>query len=69
MPRGNKLIMDEVFILHECQDSALCGQHCLNNLLQQSMFNAIDLSNIALELDQIERNITMQSNNNYTSSK
>ena len=63
--------MDEVYILHECQDSALCGQHCLNNLLQQSIFNAIDLSNIALELDQIERNITMQSNNNnnYTSSK
>jgi ataxin-3 len=35
----------------------LCGVHCLNNLLQGPYFNAVDLSEIALGLDEIERNI------------
>jgi ataxin-3 len=42
-------------IYHELQDSALCGQHCLNNLLQGSLYNAGDLSDIALGLDAKER--------------
>jgi ataxin-3 len=35
----------------------LCGVHCLNNLLQAPIFNAVDLSEIALGLDEIERNL------------
>jgi ataxin-3 len=35
----------------------LCGVHCLNNLLQGPFFNAVDLSEIALGLDEIERNL------------
>ena len=41
-------------IYHEVQDSLLCGQHCLNNLLQAPYFNPIDLADIAQELDNLE---------------
>ena len=44
----------DVYILHEVQDSALCGQHCLNNLVQQAVFNTWDLAEIAQELDRME---------------
>ena len=44
----------ENFIYHERQQSSLCGQHCLNNLLQTNYFSAPDLSEIALELDKTE---------------
>jgi len=37
------------------QESRLCGQHCLNNALQSPMFDAIQLSEIARELDAKER--------------
>ncbi|ODM97631.1 Ataxin-3 [Orchesella cincta] len=37
------------------QDGALCGQHCLNNALQSSLFSAVDLSEIARQLDEKER--------------
>lgn len=43
------------YIYHERQESMLCGQHCLNNLMQGPFFNAVELSNIALELDAQER--------------
>lgn len=43
------------FIYHERQESALCGQHCLNNLLQGPLFTAADLASIAAELDSQER--------------
>jgi ataxin-3 len=43
------------YIYHEQQESALCGQHCLNNLLQGPYFTAVDLANIAEELDEQER--------------
>lgn len=43
------------YIYHEKQESMLCGQHCLNNLMQGPYFNAVELSNIALELDAKER--------------
>ena len=42
---------EDVWVYHERQESALCGQHCLNNLLQNAYFTAPDLSDIALELD------------------
>ena len=41
-------------IYHEVQDGLLCGQHCLNNLLQAPFFSPIDLSDIAQELDLLE---------------
>lgn len=52
--------MDSVFILHETQESSLCGQHCLNNLVQQTIFNAVDLAEIAQGLDEQERRFMME---------
>lgn len=46
-----------VYVYHELQDSLLCGQHCLNNLLQDDFFSAVNLGEIAQELDQQERSI------------
>ena len=54
--------MNETFIFHETQEGLLCGQHCLNNLLQQSIFTAIDLSDIAIQLDIQEREIYTNEN-------
>ena len=48
-------------IYFEPQESALCGQHCLNNLLQGHLFAASDLSDIALALDAQERAMGMTS--------
>jgi Ataxin-3 len=42
------------YIYHERQDSLLCGQHCLNNLLQEPFFSSIELASIAQELDEEE---------------
>jgi ataxin-3 len=53
--RGKKL-----FIYHEQQESALCGQHCLNNLLQGPHFTAVDLGEIAAALDNEERRLQGQ---------
>lgn len=47
--------MDDTWLYHEQQESALCGQHCLNNLLQGPYFSAPDLAQIAEELDAKER--------------
>lgn len=46
--------MNKFQIYFEHQESQLCGQHCLNNLLQQPVFSAIDLADIASNLDQEE---------------
>lgn len=48
---------EETYILHETQESALCGQHCLNNLVQQTTFGAVDLAELAQELDAQERSM------------
>eukprot|EP01111_Echinosteliopsis_oligospora_P012259 TRINITY_DN4177_c2_g4_i1.p1 TRINITY_DN4177_c2_g4~~TRINITY_DN4177_c2_g4_i1.p1 ORF type:complete len:301 (-),score=78.58 TRINITY_DN4177_c2_g4_i1:138-1040(-) len=50
-------MMNETRIYHERQDSSLCGVHCLNSLLQGSYFTAVDLANIAHELDKAEKNL------------
>lgn len=42
---------DGLYIYHERQDSLLCGQHCLNNLLQGPYFTTDVLGEIAQELD------------------
>ncbi|GFH56479.1 Josephin-domain-containing protein [Chaetoceros tenuissimus] len=44
------------FIYHERQESLLCGQHSLNNLLQQQAFSPDQLAEIAHQLDQLELN-------------
>jgi ataxin-3 len=46
----------EVWIYHELQDSMLCGQHALNNLIQQqNFFDPGQLAEIAHQLDAQER--------------
>lgn len=42
------------YIYHEKQEGALCAQHALNSLLQGEYFTAVDLANIAHELDEEE---------------
>ena len=44
------------FIYHERQESLLCGQHSLNNLLQHQAFSPDQLAEIAHQLDQLELN-------------
>jgi ataxin-3 len=44
------------YIFHETQDGLLCAQHCLNSLLQGDYYSAVDLANIAHELDRLEHN-------------
>jgi ataxin-3 len=46
-------------LYHEKQESALCGQHCLNNLLQGPYFTEIALAEVAQELDQRERELML----------
>lgn len=41
----------------EKQESALCGTHCLNNLLQGPYFSEIDMAQIAHTLDDRERTL------------
>jgi len=42
-------------IYHEKQEGSLCGLHCINNALQSKLFNPVDLSQIANQLDEKER--------------
>ena len=42
-------------IFHEVQDGSLCAQHCLNSLLQGQFYSAVDLADLARELDTMER--------------
>lgn len=48
--------MTDIWIYHERQEALLCGQHALNNLVQEAAFNVGDLSDIAHQLDQMELN-------------
>ncbi|KJE94652.1 ataxin-3 [Capsaspora owczarzaki ATCC 30864] len=41
-------------VFHEQQQGALCAQHCLNAMLQGSYFSAVDLADIARQLDAAE---------------
>jgi Ataxin-3 len=49
-----------MYIYHEKQVSSLCGQHCINNLLQMPAFTAFDLADIAHELDAKERKFMLE---------
>lgn len=48
---------EEEAIYHEKQYGSMCGQHCLNNLLQGPYFKPDDLAEIAHELDEMERHL------------
>jgi len=48
---------DAVWIYHERQEAALCGQHALNNLSQSPVFTVAQLSEIAFQLDSLERRV------------
>jgi len=41
----------------EQKDSKLCGLHALNSLMQGPFFNEIILSEIGIELDQLEKSL------------
>lgn len=67
------------FIFHEKQEGALCAQHCLNSLLQSEYFSAVDLAEIASDLDKQEqyfmydresgnRSLEQQQSSNYDDS-
>jgi len=45
--------MEAVF--HEKQEGSLCAQHCLNSLLQGQFYSPLDLSEVGMELDTMER--------------
>lgn len=43
------------YIFHEKQEGSLCAQHCLNALLQEHYYTAVDLADIGQHLDESER--------------
>lgn len=45
------------------QEGRLCAQHCLNATLQGSYFTAVDLSELAMRLDEEERQQMSESEN------
>ena len=49
-----------VLLYFERQVAALCGQHCLNNLLQGAYFTEIDLAEIAQDLDRKEKALMLE---------
>ena len=59
--RGNEGIS---YVYHELQESALCGQHCMNNLLQARCFTELQLGGIAQQLDAEERMLGLTENAN-----
>lgn len=54
-------------IFHERQEGSLCAQHCLNALLQGPYFNAVDLAELAAQLDQEESAQLGHVNNSHVS--
>ena len=60
--------MDLVPLVYfERQQGLLCAQHCINNLLQNEYFSAVDLADLAQQCDQDELK-NMQSSENHTQS-
>ena len=46
--------MEDTWIYHERQEAQLCGQHALNNLVQEATFTPDQLAEIAHQLDAME---------------
>ena len=49
-----------VLLYHERQVAALCGCHCLNNLLQGPYFSEVELGEIAQDLDRHEQRLMLE---------
>ena len=56
--------VNEIYFEQQTQDSALCGQHAINNLLQGSYFNEVDLGTIGTNLDKKEKLLLTDDNDN-----
>lgn len=56
-PRPSGGTAKDRWVYHERQESLLCGQHCLNNLLQEGAWSPVDLADIAHSLDAQERQL------------
>ncbi|KAL7553364.1 hypothetical protein ACHAWF_016642 [Thalassiosira exigua] len=59
----------QYWVYHERQEALLCGQHALNNLVQQNSFSPGSLAEIASQLDAMELNFMAQNNEGGVSSK
>jgi len=59
----------EVWIYHERQQDLLCGQHALNNLIQESVYSPEMLASMAHQLDEMEMNYMAQNNEGGIHSK
>lgn len=46
-------------------EGSLCGVHCLNNLLQGSYYTAIDLMEIAQDIDKKEKALVTDLETNF----
>lgn len=53
--QGNVSLINNNKIFSCQQDGSLCAQHCLNSLLQGQFYSAVDLADLANELDSMER--------------
>ena len=53
--QGNVSLINNNNIFSCQQDGSLCAQHCLNSLLQGQFYSAVDLADLANELDSMER--------------
>ena len=49
-----------VWLYHEKQEAALCGQHCLNNLTQGPHFSTGALADIAHAFDRQEQKLMLE---------
>ena len=58
----SKMSGQQVYIYHERQDALLCGQHALNNLIQECIFTADGLASLAHQLDELELKYMAQNN-------
>lgn len=47
-------LIPSIYFERQEPDSSLCAQHCLNSLIQEPIYQAQDLAEIALQLDQRE---------------
>ena len=60
---------DDLWIYHERQEALLCGQHALNNLVQEFVFTTESLGEIAQQLDEMELTYMSQNNEGGIASK
>ncbi|OIR58180.1 MAG: Ataxin-3-like protein [Amphiamblys sp. WSBS2006] len=59
--RDEKKILEETYFEKQ-ENTLLCGQHCLNNLLQQEIFDSAVLAEIGTELNRTENEISADRN-------